>query len=163
MTLWTRNQATNALTVKSSAILATIAAGHTQLRVHAGVVVRVRGYTSTDPNQLSQFLVGWGISVCPVVGYVVTYPLDTPGDLFPPTQRWLHWRVLYPTPSPMSSRGHEGYWIWHTASQPFDVDIKAQTLAPAGGLNVFMSWQPSEAIPAGWACSISYWFSVLSS
>lgn len=142
-------------------ILYTVPAGHTLLRIHAGVLVRVRAFSQSDPNQLSQFQVGLGIYTAPATGFSAIYPLDHPGDVSPPMSRWLHWRMVWVTPSPSGQGGTGAYWVWHNAPQPWDIDVKAMVVANGDNLVVSMSWEPTEAIPAGWAASLSYWSSLL--
>lgn len=87
-------------------------------------------------------------------------PLDTPGDVAPPTQRWLWWENRQPVCTSIDGTSDTASW---RDSGPQEVpDVKAQVLAtgiPGGDtLNLWFSWQ---SLTGAWDSfgSVNVWVS----
>jgi hypothetical protein len=148
-------------------LLASIPSGHSIRRVRFGW-----GFAGNTPatTDLAEVVVN------PMFAGVVTTigngteippsPLATPGDVAPPTQRWLWWEIRQPV-----ALSHDAYGdvvTWRDSGPQEVTDVQTQVLAtglPGGDtLNCWFSyagtfgnWDPAGAV------QIFYWASLLES
>lgn len=91
-------------------------------------------------------------------------PLTTPGDVAPPTQRWLWWEIRQPTAVSIDSTGD--LISWHNSGAQETTDVQTQVLStgipPGDTLNAWFSyagtfgnWDPAGSV------QIFYWASLL--
>lgn len=84
--------------------------------------------------------------ICTTIGNgteIPPHPRDTPGDVAPPTQRWLWWEVRQPVAASIDHGA--GTVSWRDSGAQETPDVKVQVLAtgiPGGQtLNVWFSYQ----------------------
>jgi hypothetical protein len=132
----------------SFGLLALINPGFTLVRVRFNWGFYGDTPVTTDMEQAAQNLIVMGL--CTTVGNGTETPPDprtTPGDVAPPTQRWLWWegRGLIPTAIDRSS----GVVTWADTGPSEPCDAKGQVAAsglPGGDtLNLWASWAQAYA------------------
>lgn len=158
MTTWTRVWGNDAEGGIHNRTLATIPAGHTVLRIHAGFWMGVRVPALYDPSVLANFVTGIGIYTVNAVGGTLISPLTTPADTAPPSQRWLYWVVLPLAPSGDGGWEGESWRLWSLPGGQHRIDVEAMVAARTQDLAVQLAWEsPTEVLPE-WL-GVSVWWS----
>jgi hypothetical protein len=144
---WARGAQQSYSLPTGNVLLASLSAGQSILRVRFGW-----GFYGDTPLQTTiaaaaANLVVWGLVTTVGDGSeTVPDPRTDPGDVDPPTQRWLWWE----TRAPIVQAAAPGLVVWGDSGPQEPCDAKGQVLATGLGdgqtLNLWASW----ALGYGW-------------
>lgn len=114
-----------------------------------------------DPAYTATFQMGTGIYTMLDLGGTAITPIAHPSDTAPPSQRWVHWRVMSLVPSSPGAFAPNQYWSWVAGTQPSDIDVQAMVAASAAELLTQFSWEVVFAPPSNWTWVLTWWASCL--
>lgn len=110
------------------------------------------GFAGNTDNKVDMHAIATNLQVaglCTTIGNgteVPPHPLTTPGDVAPPTQRWLWWETRQPIA--VSVDNGSGVISWRDSGPQETPDVRTQVLAtgiPGGdSLNLWFSWQSTN-------------------
>ena len=161
---WIRTVQSDLAWVNGHALIASLAAGETLLRVHLGWGFYGDTSTLTDLSVVSDNIQVFGV-VTTVGNGTETVPnaRTASTNAAPPTQRWIYWEAR--APRLVSYDGVAEQAIWHDSGPQERVDTEAQVAAagiPGGDtLNVWASWASARAWDPTGNTQLWFWASLL--
>jgi hypothetical protein len=174
MTHWTRGSLAGIDYGKASVPLVRLVPGDSLLRVHYGIKMdgfwTAGGLPATESALKAAMTNATSFGIVTVIGSgseVPPSPVTHPGDVAPPTQRWVH--LATSSPSLTSFSGTSSTWTMGFSASWEDNDSESQVLATGftapNALDVWLSidtqggpWSTPSGTDLAW---YSVWWSVL--
>lgn len=138
--------------------------GHVLRRVHCAIHCTLGCPQGSPTSNISSFELGVGIETVLSTTTPVPTPLANPVDHNPPTERWLHWRVVHFTGNLLATPTNSLNSVYVGDTPLVDLDIQAPVAGVASApLSLSVAWEPSTLVASDWHIRLAWWASVLTS